>query len=142
MFKALNKRFGKKGFTLIELIVVIAIIAILAVILIPRFTGFTDSANKKAAISDARNILVAVQALQAQNEPTITQTEIEKYTGVTFATGSFVAGTGTGKTLNDGYYTYTLTKKVGGVDKTYVVAVEGWRLMTVTGPDKTPDPIQ
>ncbi len=66
MYNALMKRkLGKKGFTLIELIVVIAIIAILAVILIPRFTGFTDNANMKSAISDTRNILLVVQALQA-----------------------------------------------------------------------------
>ena len=84
MFNLMKKRLNKKGFTLIELIVVIAIIAILAVILIPRFTGFTKSANEKAAISDTRNILLAVQALQTQGDASITTTEIQNYTGTTF----------------------------------------------------------
>ena len=57
---------NRKGFTLIELIVVIAIIAILAVIIIPRFSGFTDSAREKSVLSDARNIQLAVEALAAQ----------------------------------------------------------------------------
>lgn len=98
MFKALNKRFGKKGFTLIELIVVIAIIAILAVILIPRFTGFTNSAKAKAAMSDARNILLLIQKLEAENEITAAATdatlsigELNTAEGTAF-TGSFTTG--------------------------------------------------
>lgn len=62
-----RQALGRKGFTLIELIVVIAIIAILAVILIPRFTGFTQSAKKSNCLSDARNLLLAGEALKAEN---------------------------------------------------------------------------
>lgn len=102
MFKALNKRLGKKGFTLIELIVVIAIIAILAVILIPRFTGFTKSANEKAAISDTRNILIAVQALQAEGDASITATDITTYTGTTFKGSTNPAA------ITNGTFTYTV----------------------------------
>jgi len=69
MLHALRKRIsGKKGFTLIELIVVIAVIAILAVILIPRFAGFTQSARERSAMSDARNILMALEALDTEGK--------------------------------------------------------------------------
>ena len=69
MYQLLRKRLaGKKGFTLIELIVVIAVIAILAVILIPRFAGFTQSAREKSVLSDARNVQMALEALEAQGQ--------------------------------------------------------------------------
>ena len=86
MFNLMNKRLNKKGFTLIELIVVIAIIAILAVILIPRFTGFTDNANQKAAMSDARNIALAANAIRMQQTTAapITVKDIRDYTGLSF----------------------------------------------------------
>ncbi len=53
---------NRKGFTLIELIVVIAIIAILALILVPRFTGFTDTARTRAMNSEMKGIVSAVEA--------------------------------------------------------------------------------
>lgn len=84
MTKALRKNLkNRKGFTLIELIVVIAIIAILAAVLIPRFTGFTENANKKAVLSDARNILVALEAMAAEGEfPTVDQAaKVNDYVG-------------------------------------------------------------
>jgi type IV pilus assembly protein PilA len=69
MFKAMRQNLkNRKGFTLIELIVVIAIIAILAAVLIPRFVGFSDSAREKSALSDARNILIALEALDAEGK--------------------------------------------------------------------------
>lgn len=116
-----KKQLGRKGFTLIELIVVIAIIAILAVILIPRFVGFTQSANEKAAISDTRNILVAVQALEAQGAATIDQAAVESYTGV----ASF-AGTMSAYTLGSGDFTYAYA--TGG--KTYTVTVTNYQIST------------
>ena len=127
MFNLMNKRLNKKGFTLIELIVVIAIIAILAVILIPRFTGFTDNANQKAAMSDARNIALAANAIRMQQTTAanITTGDIVKYTGLTF-TGTvggktFTAG-GTdvvvAATADDFTYVYTASN-----NKTYTVSI-------------------
>lgn len=52
----------KKGFTLIELIVVIAILVALMLILVPKLTGFTDSATKTANQANARAIYTALQA--------------------------------------------------------------------------------
>jgi len=84
MYQLLRKRLGgKKGFTLIELIVVIAIIAILAVILIPRFAGFTQNARQRAVLSEARNILLALEALDAEGEfpAANVEDEVEDYLG-------------------------------------------------------------
>jgi len=62
--KALN---GKKGFTLIEVIVVLVILAILAAIAIPALTGYIDKANERALISEARNVQVALQEMGTES---------------------------------------------------------------------------
>lgn len=60
MQKLKNK---KKGFTLVEVIVVLVILAILAAIAIPALTGYISKAQEKAATSEARTVMVAVQTL-------------------------------------------------------------------------------
>jgi type IV pilus assembly protein PilA len=62
MKRALAKKNGKKGFTLVEVIVVLVILAILAAIAIPALTGYIDKANKRAIITEGRTIAVALQA--------------------------------------------------------------------------------
>jgi prepilin-type N-terminal cleavage/methylation domain-containing protein len=56
-----------KGFTLIELLVVIAIIGILAAIAIPQFATYRQRANDGAAVSDLRNMAVALEAFYVAN---------------------------------------------------------------------------
>jgi type IV pilus assembly protein PilA len=63
MKRALAKKNGKKGFTLVEVIVVLVILAILAAIAIPALTGYIDKANKRAVITEARTIGVALQTI-------------------------------------------------------------------------------
>ncbi len=48
----MEKEHGKKGFTLIELIIVIAILAILAAILIPNMIGYLDKAKEGTCIAN------------------------------------------------------------------------------------------
>ena len=119
--KLQKKLYNKKGFTLIELIVVIAIIAILAAVLIPRFTGFTQNAHEKAAISDTRNLLVGLEALIAEDTTGIDQGAIETYVGTTFD-GTITWATGDEDTdtfeyaIDFGTDTYTVTVEDGTID--------------------------
>lgn len=46
---------NKKGFTLIELLVVVAIIGILAAVGVVAFTGFMESAKKRATVANFKN---------------------------------------------------------------------------------------
>ena len=43
------KRFNKKGFTLVEIIVVLVILAILAAIAVPSVLGYVEEAKKEKA---------------------------------------------------------------------------------------------
>ena len=53
------KRLGKKGFTLVELMVVIVIIGILVAIIVPSVTSAVNSAKKQSALADAKSQLTA-----------------------------------------------------------------------------------
>ena len=55
-------RNGRRGFTLVELIVVLVIVAIVAAVAIPAMLGFIDSADEKKYIADAEAALSATQA--------------------------------------------------------------------------------
>lgn len=122
MLHALRKRIsGKKGFTLIELIVVIAIVAILAVILIPRFSGFSRSAREKSALSDARNVLMALEAMDAEEKfPSASELEakVDEYLGKDLDGRIYNASNTSGISfkytveLGGKYYTVTCTEGI------------------------------
>lgn len=56
-------RNGKKGFTLVELIVVLVILAILAALLIPALTGYINKAKEKQITAETRQVVMASQTL-------------------------------------------------------------------------------
>jgi type IV pilus assembly protein PilA len=64
--KMLAKKDGKKGFTLVEVIVVLVILAILAAIAIPALTGYIDKARDRSLIAEARNIRVALLTIATE----------------------------------------------------------------------------
>lgn len=57
------KRNGKKGFTLVELIVVLVILAILAALLIPALTGYINKAKEKQITAETRQVVMSSQTL-------------------------------------------------------------------------------
>lgn len=95
--RQLKKKNGKKGFTLVEVIVVLVIIAILAAIAIPAMTGYIKRANDKALISDGRTILVALQTTASEKGITSASNAADKaelsLTAVNELSGTSFAGT-------------------------------------------------
>ncbi|MFH2137506.1 MAG: type II secretion system protein GspG [Candidatus Omnitrophota bacterium] len=60
---------GRKGFTIIELLVVIMVIAILVGIAIPRFKGVQDEANISKAKAELKVLQTAVESYYMNQTP-------------------------------------------------------------------------
>ena len=60
------KRFNKKGFTLVEIIVVLVILAILAAIAVPSVLGYVEEAKKKNILQKL-NLFTLLLRLKKQN---------------------------------------------------------------------------
>ena len=73
------KKFNKKGFTIVELVIVIAVIGILAGVLIQTFSGITQRANETAAMQEATSGRNAILALTEGQMPENTMFYILDY---------------------------------------------------------------
>lgn len=89
-------KMGRKGFTLLELLIVIAVIAILVGIALPRFKGMQDEGNIAKAKGEMRTLSTAIQSYYIHNNamPTLTQltTATPNIVGPSTPKDPFVAG--------------------------------------------------
>lgn len=60
--RARQRFYGKRGFTLVEILLVIAIIGLLAVIAIPQFISYRSRSIDAQMKSDLRNAAVAIES--------------------------------------------------------------------------------
>jgi general secretion pathway protein G len=71
-----QKRFVKKGFTLVEILIVVVILGILAAIVIPQFTSASESAKGSSLQSQLQTVRSQLELYQVQHNgtyPTVAQ---------------------------------------------------------------------
>ena len=84
--KALSKKPGEEGFSLIELVVVVAVLAVLSAIAIPSFMSISDKARSAAAANTVATVAKEC-AVKITNDSATTQTyaavNLDGYTSFT-----------------------------------------------------------
>ncbi len=62
--KATKQQGARRAFTLVELLLVLMILGILAAIVIPKFSGRTEQAKEKAAVTQIANFRTALDSFE------------------------------------------------------------------------------
>lgn len=86
-FKRVEKRFGKSGFSLIELLVVISIIGVLAALLLANIVGVRGRASDTSLKNDMRQMKTALSLYNNDNQ-------IYPASSASFPVGSTFSGAG------------------------------------------------
>jgi len=83
--RALSRKPGDKGFSLIELVVVIAVLAVLIVIALPNFQGVTDDAAASAGKKWLVDAFTQCSVARTRGQAATTQVTPPLINGGTFA---------------------------------------------------------
>lgn len=88
--RALSKKPGEQGFSLIELVVVVAVLAILSAVAIPSFTSINAKARSSAATNTIATIAkeCAVKFANGIAAPTFSPVSLDGYTSFLFGTSA------------------------------------------------------
>lgn len=65
--KTTSKKYKRRAFTLIELVVVIAIIAVLAASFTPKLSGYIEEARKVGVLDQAKRVLTAYESINLKS---------------------------------------------------------------------------
>lgn len=136
---------GRKGFTLVEIMIVVAIIALLAAIAIPNLLRARHNANEVAAIGALRTLSIACESYRAAQTPmaypatlTALSGSTPPYIDSTLGTGTkqgytFTVPAGTANT-----FSVTATPQTSGVTGTRIFYVDQSGVIKLTNSSGSP----
>ncbi|MDP2942731.1 MAG: prepilin-type N-terminal cleavage/methylation domain-containing protein [Candidatus Omnitrophota bacterium] len=135
----MRRLVGRKGFTLVEIMIVVAIIALLAAIAIPNLLRARHNANEAAAIGGTRTISTAAESFRAAQTPPTYPANLAALGAAVppYIDNTLAAGTKQGYTFvyaltNANQYTCTASPQQVGVTGTRVFFVNETGVIRLT----------
>ncbi len=110
----LKQRFGKKGFTMAELLIVIAIIAILVAIALPVFGAQLNKAKHAVDVANVRSIYSELVAEELLSEDISAATGTADKVTITLDVSKYTTATANEKALLSSGCTVTFTAGTDG----------------------------